>query len=149
MHDGAALPISTIQRPLAALITIKNAIDEGLLSNYRDLVLAETLDDLFQQGDHLFSRGFMLAAAVIFRAVLEEKLRNVCQSEGCSPEKSRPTLSDFNTALYKDGMINKSKMQLIQSLATIGNNAAHNLREFDPDEVPRLRDGTLDFLGNL
>ena len=147
-HNGIVIVLSNVEGPLAALETIKFAIEDGLLESYRSLVVAEACADLYAQGQHLFEQGYFLAAGVIFSAVLEEKLRELCLGAACTPEKDRPTISDFNQALYKCESVayDKSMMLNMTALASIGNDAAHNKESLKQDDVERLMRGTLDFI---
>lgn len=147
-HDGVVIPDYYVEGPLAALETLKFAIDEGLLQSYRDLIMAEAFTDLFEQGQHLLSQGYFLAAGVIFRVVLEEKLRELTVAAKCMPEKDRPTINDFNQALYKCDSVpyDKAMMLNITALAAVGNDAAHNKDSLKNEDVERLARGTLEFI---
>ena len=103
-------------------------MDEGLLVKYEDLIFAEAFADLYEQGQHLFSQGYFLAAGVVFRAVLEEHLRHLCERNECTPVKEKPTINDLNMALYKcdSPVYEKSVMLHVTALAAVGNDAAHN-----------------------
>lgn len=142
---------SNIDDILAVLETIRFAIDGGLLATYEDLLYAEAFGDLTEQGQHLFSQGYFLAAGVVFRAVLEEHLRRLCEKHQCTPEKERPTINDLNTALYRcdPPVYNKSVMMQVTALAAVGNDAAHNKPELAKEDVKRLQDGLLDFLARF
>ncbi|MGB3211633.1 MAG: hypothetical protein WBB19_13095, partial [Desulforhopalus sp.] len=100
-HNGVSTAIDTLERPLSVLKTIRGAVDKGLLSTYEDLIFAEAFADLYEQGQHLFSQGYYLAAGVIYRAVLEEHLRHLCDRNSCNPAKQKPAINDLNMALYK------------------------------------------------
>ncbi|HMV17568.1 MAG TPA: hypothetical protein PLN96_08260 [Zoogloea sp.] len=147
-HDGVLIPVEYVQRPLAALETVKYATDNGLLTSYRDLVIAEAFTDLYEQGQYLFSQGYFLAAGVIFRAVLEERLRELCLAADCMPEKERPTLGDLNQALFRCESVpyDKAMMLHVTALAAVGNDAAHNSDSLQKEDVERLMRGTLEFL---
>lgn len=147
-HSGTVLLISAVKTPLSALETIKFAIENDLLTSYRELIYSEAFADLYEQGQHLFNQGYYLAAGVIFRAVLEEKLRNLCIQNNCMPEKQRPTINDLNQALYKSNLpgYGKSMMLNVSALAAVGNDAAHNNPNLQLDDVERLMNGTLDFI---
>src|SRR5258707_9832403 len=99
-HNTVARTLDSVQGPLEALRTIRYALQEGLLTQYEDLIFAQAFADLFEQGAYLFDQGYFLAAGVIFRAVLEERLRKLCDRGGCAPTRPRPTISDYNQALY-------------------------------------------------
>lgn len=147
-HNGTVIMISEVEKPLAALETIKYAIGNDLLMKFSELIYAEALSDLFEQGKNLLAQGYFLAAGVIFRAVLEERLRKLCTKNKCTPKKKHATINDLNIALYKctPSVYNKSMMQNITSLASIGNDAAHNKPSLLEKDVERLENGVLDFL---
>jgi len=134
--------------PVSALETVKYAIEEGLLVSYRELILAEEFSNLYEHAVHLQTQGYYLAAAVVFRAVLEEKLRELCLVNECIPERDNPTINDYNQSLYKCSRIqyDKTTMLHVTALAAIGNKAAHNTGEIEKSEVERLNNGTLEFL---
>jgi len=146
-HTGQALVPSAIEEPLSALETVKYAIDEGLLTRYRDLVLADTFTDLQSQAEYLLDQRFFLAAGVILRAILEEKLRNLCKSNNRNISKLKPTISDYNQSLYADpAFYDKAMMLNVTALAAIGNDAAHNSETLAIEDVRRLNQGVRDFL---
>lgn len=147
-HGGVLIPTVYMQDPLAALETVKYAIENGLLTSYRDLVMAEAFSDLFEQGQCLLNEGYFLAAGVIFRAVLEERLRELCVGANCMPGKDRPTLADLNQALYRCETVqyDKAMMLNVTALAAVGNDAAHNKESLKREDVERLMRGTLEFI---
>ena len=147
-HDGVAIIPSSIERVLASLTTIKYAINEDLLTSYREIIISDAFGNLYEQGEYLFKQGYFLAAGVIFRAVIEEQLRELCEKENCLPEKNKHTINDLNQALYKCETISydKSTMLQVNALAAVGNDAAHNNPELKKDDVKRLMHGTLDFI---
>lgn len=147
-HDGVLISIVYVQGPLAALETVKYAIENGLLTSYKSLVMAEAFSDLFRQGQYLLSEGYFLAAGVIFRAVLEEKLRDLCIGANCMPEKDRPMVGDLNQALYRCEAVpyDKTMMLNVTALAAVGNDAAHNKGSLKREDVERLMAGTLEFI---
>jgi hypothetical protein len=130
---------------IGGLKSIKDTIDKGYLLKIEDLVFAEAFSNLIDQADYLFDQNFILAAGVIGRAVLEEKLRNLCDSQSIQIQKPRPTLSDFNNELYKAKFYDKVEFKNIDFLSSIGNNAAHNL-PIKKEEVKKLIDGVKDVL---
>lgn len=147
-HDGIVLVPSYLERVLAPLITIKYAINEDLLTSYREIIISDAFGNLYEQGEYLFNQGYFLASGVIFRAVIEEQLRELCEKENCLPEKNKHTINDLNQALYKCETISydKSTMLQVNALAAVGNDAAHNNPELNKDDVKRLMLGTLDFI---
>ncbi len=124
-----------------ALEAIRQSLQEGLLIRFEELVLADAFSDLQEQAEYLLEQGFILAAGVVARAVLEERLRRLCSTNECAPTRERPTLSDYNTALYKNNIYDKITHKHVDALAAIGNEAAHNKAELRSDDIRRLLDG--------
>ena len=96
-----------------------------ILSHLPTLSVQKLSPNLIEQAEHLFNSGYHLAAGVIGRAILEEHLRTTCETIGCLPAKPRATINDFNQALYGAQHYTKIKMKQIETLTTIGNDAAH------------------------
>jgi hypothetical protein len=150
-HDGVVIHADKIERPLSALRTIRDAIAQGLLTRYEDLIVADTFADLTEQAAHLLSQGYFLAAGVILRAVLEERLRKLCDRCKITITKPRPTINDFNQALYTatPPVYDKSMMLHVTSLASLGNDAAHNSPGLKREDVDRLATGVREFLARF
>lgn len=129
---------STLVRLIGLLEAIKNDIDNDHLIRAESIIRAETLTDLFEQAEYLLEQGYYLAAGVLARAVIEQHLRKRCDELGCMPLNSRPTLNDFNQALYTSKHIDKITMKHIDSLAAVGNDAAHNNPSLNQEDVERL-----------
>ncbi|HEY6260984.1 MAG TPA: hypothetical protein VIW47_05285 [Nitrospiraceae bacterium] len=131
-----------INTPYSALETIRYAMTQGLLTRFEDLVVADTFADLNEQAKHLLEQNYFLAAGVICRAVLEEKLRKLCDRNGCTPTKSKgmPTINDYNMALYgrQPAVYDKTEMHQVTSMAAIGSDAAHNEPNLTRDKVESL-----------
>jgi hypothetical protein len=113
-------------------------VARGLLVAVEDLVRAEAFESLLEQADYLLASGYALAAGVLGRAVLEEHLRKWCEVKGCRPAKDKPTINDYNSELYKAKHLNLSQMKHVESLAAVGNEAAHNKPTLTADGVERL-----------
>lgn len=123
---------------LGTVRSIKDAVEGGYLVSFSDLIVAEAFSNLLDQAEYLVSKGFWLAGGVLGRAVLEEELRALAQKFGCFPGKQRPTLNDLNTALYKADFYDKLEFKLVDSLAAIGNDCAHNKPGATEERVKHL-----------
>ena len=123
---------------LGTLEAISDSIQGGLLVSVENLVLAEAFDSLVSQADYLLAEGYVLASGVLGRAVLEEHLRKWCELKSCLPTKINSTISDFKDSLYKAKHISVTQMKHIESLAAIGNDAAHNRSSLSAIDVERL-----------
>src|SRR6185369_3135336 len=59
---------------LGTLKSLDDTINKGYLIRFEGLVFAEAFSNLIDQSEYLYSENYFLAAGVIARAVLEEKL---------------------------------------------------------------------------
>src|ERR1039458_7450598 len=101
------------------------SVAEGVLLQLEDLVLADAFANLLEQAKYLLGQGYFLASGVILRAVLEERLRRLSDRHGLTLSKPKPTLSDYNTELYRAGVYGKVTFKDVESLVAVGNAAAH------------------------
>lgn len=131
------------------LDAIANALAKGRLATVDEVVSAEVLGDLLEQAEELLKSKFNLASAVILRAILEERLRKLCASNGCSPTAARPTIESFKQALYAANIIDKLVVKDIDWMAGVGNAAAHRLPEYKDEDVPQLFDRVTAFLSRF
>jgi hypothetical protein len=130
----------------SVLDSIAKALAKGRLSTVEEVVSAEVLGDLLEHAEELLKSNFNLAAAIILRAVLEERLRKLCASNGCAPTGQRPTIENFKQSLYAAKIIDKIIMKDIDWMAGVGNAAAHNLPEYKNADVPQLYQHVTAFL---
>ena len=134
--------VGTVEGLLAYLESLRDAIDSDLLLSLEDLIASEAFGGLLEQAEELFSKGYLLAAGVLGRAVLEEHLRKLCERLDCIPD-GRPTINDLNMTLYKNGHLDKLAMQGVTGMATAGNHCAHN------NEPPLSGPDVKKFLGDV
>jgi hypothetical protein len=131
------------------LDTIANALAKGRLATVEEIASAEVLGDLLEHAEELVKSKFNLAAAIILRAVLEERLRKLCASSGCIPAGQRPTIEHFKQSLYAANVIDKIIVKDIDWMAGVGNAAAHNLPEFTAADVPQMYQRVTAFLARF
>jgi hypothetical protein len=142
--DTTSVPVVTtraeshISEYVGLLLAIQNAVYAGMLGKVEELIFAEAFDDLLEQAEYLLSENFFLAAGVLGRAVLEEHLRKWCVNANCFPQRARPSINDYNATLYDKTHVTKIEMKLIEALAAIGNDAAHNAPTLTQADVERL-----------
>ena len=130
--------VRDLEKIAAVLDTIANALAKGRLATIEEVVSAELLGDLLEHAEELLKAKYNLAAAIILRAVLEERLRKLCASNNCMPAAARPTIEHFKQSLYSAQVIDKLVMKDVDWMAGVGNAAAHNLPEYNADDVPQL-----------
>lgn len=131
------------------LDSIATALAKGRLATIEEVVSAEVLGDLLEHAEELLKSKFNLAAAIILRAVLEERLRKLCASHGCVPTASRPTMENFKQSLYAANIIDKIVVKDIDWMAGVGNAAAHHLSEYNDADVPQLFNRVTAFLSRF
>lgn len=129
---------SSLDKIIGVLETIANSLAKGRLATVEELVGAEVLGDLLEHAEVLLKAKYNLAAAIILRAVLEERLRKLCVSNSCVPTAPRPTIENFKQSLYTAQVIDKIGIKDIDWMAGVGNAAAHNLPEYKDEDVPQL-----------
>ena len=142
LNEDDANTLNNTYNILGTLKSMKETIDNGYLLRFEDIIFAETFSNLIDQSEYLFKQGYILAAGVLGRAVLEEKLRNLCKSHNVFLTKKQTTISGYNMELYKSKIYDKIEFKNIDLLASIGNNAAHN-KPITKEEVKKLLTGVL------
>jgi len=123
---------------LGALKSIKESLEDGLLIDFEDIVYAEAFSNLSEQAQYLFEQGYFLASGVLLRAILEERLKRLCERHGSIPGKARCTIADYNQNLYASKIYDKISFKHVEAMAAIGNAAAHNDPNLTKEEVERL-----------
>jgi len=109
--------------------------ESGALFKIRSLIQAEVFDDLLEQAEALHESGYYQPAAVLAGAVLEDGLRQLCDTNDISlPDK--PKLDYINAQLARAGVYNKLVLKRITALADLRNKAAHGeWNEFNVNDV--------------
>ena len=130
--------VEHFQKISAVLDSIADALAKGRLATVEEMVSAEVLGDLLEHAEELLKAKYNLAAAIVLRAVLEERFRKLCASNNCMPTAARPTIEHFKQSLYSAQVIDKIVMKDVDWMACVGNAAAHNLPEYNADDVPQL-----------
>lgn len=128
---------------------ISDALSKDRLSTVEELVSATILGDLVEHAEALIDQSYFLAAAVVLRAALEERLRKLCVSNNLAISVSKPTIEHFRQALAQAGVFDKVIAKKVDWMAGVGNAAAHNLPSFNPSDVPDLYKSTLDLFAKF
>ncbi len=134
---------------LGTVEAIHGNVKAGRLFRFEDLAVAEVFADLSSQAEYLLEQGYHMAAGVLFRAVLEEKLRRMATESAVVPDKDRPTIADFNNALYKASVYDKIALKHVESMAAVGNDAAHAAPGLQAPDVARLGHDVQAFLAKF
>jgi hypothetical protein len=139
----------SVDKMRGLLSSIGDALEHGRLSTIEELVTGDVLTDFLEQAEALLAAKFNLPAAVLLRAIIEERLRKLCAKYGCPPIVAKPTIEHFKQALYAASVIDKITQKKIDWMAGVGNAAAHALPEYRDADVPILYKDTVDFLARF
>lgn len=105
------------------LISLREAVDKGLLVSLESKLRANIHDDFLVQASELLRAGFHVAAMVLIGGVLEDHLRKMIQKRGLSLPK-KGGISKYNN-LLRENLYSQSVWHRIQSIAGLRNDAAH------------------------
>jgi hypothetical protein len=130
--------LNSFEKISGVLDAIAGALQKGRLSTVEEMVSAEVLGDLLEHAEVLLKTKFNLAAAIVLRAVLEERLRKLCVTNNCFPTAQRPTIETFKQSLSAAKAIDKIVIKDIDWMAGVGNAAAHHSPEYKDADVPQL-----------
>lgn len=140
---------TAVKSMLGTLASVLESVEHGRLAAFEEIVFAEAFANLIEQAEYLLEKDFHLAAGVMFRAVLEERLRRLCDVHGAMPTKTRPTIADYNQSLYKVNVYDKIVMKQVDTMAAVGNAAAHGTDDFDPSDIVQLHSNLVSFLARF
>lgn len=119
---------------LAILRSARGRID-SILADVKGVLQAQLFDSELDAASNLLKNGHIRAAGAIAGVVLEGHLKKVCADHGISFLKKGPqTISDYNEALKKDGVIDVPIWRHIQLLGDYRNYCCHP-KERDPQET--------------
>lgn len=146
-------------KTLGALRALGADLAAGRLRSFEELVHASLFTDYVTQARYFHGEGWLMPAAVIVGATLEEHLRALATKNGIDvapvdPRTSNPRplmASALNDELYKlkPPVYDKAQRAVVQAWIAIRNDAAHGKPEFlnrTPADIERLIDGVQEFV---
>ena len=93
-----------IANVVGTLKGVQHEIENGLLTNFRNLIQAEIFSDFLEMAEYLLGEGYKDAAAVLLGAVLEDSLRKIADSNSVDTlnTQDKPlSIEPLNTSLRK------------------------------------------------
>jgi hypothetical protein len=123
LHVAMSVPAS-ITASLGALVSLRSAVDAGLLISLEDRLRASIHDDFLEQGRALLDAGYHVAAMVLIGGVLENHLRKLCNNRSLT-WSGKGSMSAYNDPLQASGVYDKPTWRRIQSIGDVRNDAAH------------------------
>lgn len=126
------------QKQLSILSSAKSRI-ESRLADIEGVLQSKLFDDEIQAARELLDKGFRRAAGALAGVTLETHLEKVSDKHDVDIQGKNPTISTYNQALKKEGVIDVPIWRRIQNLGDIRNLCVHS-KERDPtdDEVEEL-----------
>jgi hypothetical protein len=145
-RDNSGCDVGRTQKMIGALRALKGALDRGLLISIEELIFADVAMDLIDQAEELRDKGYLLAAGVLCRAVFEEHLKKLCDSNSCLPV-GRPTIETLKVALQGKQVLTKLDAKTVDLIGGMGNHCAHNASPpFGRPEIDKLIENVQDFI---
>ena len=117
-HTFSFIPTVT-----GVLISLRNAVDQGLLQSLESRLRANIHDDFLVQASELLDASYHIAALVLTGGVLENHLQKMIHAHGFTLP-SKGSISKYND-LLRDNAYDQPKWRRIQSISDLRNNAAH------------------------
>ena len=112
---------------------------ESLLLDIRQILQADLFDSEVESARELLKKGFLRASGAVVGVVAEKHLEQVCNNHNIRITKKNPTISFYNDALKKEGVMEVPEWRFIQRLGDLRNLCDHNKdREPTKDEVAEL-----------
>ena len=116
------------------LTSLRDAVEAGFLESIESQLRASIHDDMLEQGADLLDSNYHVAAMVLIGGVLEDHLRQLCESRNMI-WSGRGSISEYNN-LLKDDLYKQTIWRRVQAVADVRNNAAHgNIEKVDKEDV--------------
>lgn len=138
------------------LLAIQNEIDGGWIFSVKKLVSAEIFSDFLEMAAHLLEQDYKDPAAVMIGSVLEENLRQLCQSAGIETEIEKegvliPKKADrLNSDLASAAVYTKLDQKSVTAWLDLRNKAAHGkYTEYEKEQVVLMMQSVTDFLARM
>jgi len=135
------------------LISIKNELENGWLTSYRQLVTADIFSDFLEMSKYLLDEKYKDPAAVMVGSVLEEHLRQLCKNHAIEITFIKgndliPKKADvINSDLVKAGVYGVLEQKQVTSWLHLRNSSAHGkYNDYTIDQVNLMYNGVLDFI---
>jgi hypothetical protein len=131
---------------IGILRALKEDIEQGYLTNIKNLVIAEVFSDFLDMSEHLLENGYKDPAASLIGAVLEDGLRKIAEKNNIIVKRD-DNISSLNQKLADKGVYNRLVQRQIQAWEAIRNSADHGkFNDYNSDDVKLMLEGVKKFL---
>jgi hypothetical protein len=144
------------QTALGILESIKLEFERGWISSLKGLVAEEIFSDLIEMSEYFMKEGYKNPAAVMIGCVLEEHLRQLCESNGIDVttekgDKHIPKKANLlNAELAKAGIYGKLDSKNILAWFDLRNSAAHGkFDDYNNEQVQTMLSGAAEFIARV
>ena len=110
------------------LEAIKEDIDNGYLQSYRQLIEADLLGGLMGQAEYLLKNGYLVAAAAVAGAALQQALEELVKRHHLKL-KNREDLNSLGDKLFQSEILNGIERKQLSLIAGVRNSADHGKTE--------------------
>ena len=129
---------------MGIVVALKDDLEAGYLTSLIETINSENFGDFLERADHLLSKNYKDAAAVIAGCVLEVHIRKLAVKNNIQVEKK---VSEINVDLVKSDVYNKLDQKQIDSWYAIRNSAAHGkYGDYDNKQVDLMITGIRSFI---
>jgi len=136
--DDCGIVTMRFQTQVSLLDAAAKRFDSALF-DIKEIVQADLFDSELDAASELLRKGFVRASGALTGVVLEKHLRQVCDHHDVKLKKARPTLNDYDQALYSANVYDVITMRFIQRLSDLRNLCDHDKkREPTVDEMSEL-----------
>ncbi len=141
---------------VSILQSIRDEIAGDWLFSIKGLITAEVFADFIDMANYLLEQEYKDAAAVIAGSVLEEHLRQLCQSNGIdvtitTGSEFKPKKADrLNADLAAAEVYTKLDQKAVTMWLDLRNKAAHgHYSEYNNEQVQNMISGITEFMARL
>ncbi len=147
-HIGRRTNLLLLKSMVGVMKASKAKVGDDRIFSRHNQLLAGVYRSMTDAAESLLEAGYEDAAAIYCRVALEVELGQRVTRAGISiPTKKKPSLGDFNEALYRTGALKKHEWRAILRWADIGNAAAHgSFDEYTQKDVRDMLTWTSDFV---
>jgi hypothetical protein len=114
---------------------------DGFLTEIRYLVRADLLDDFLTQAEALHHNGYLVPAASLAGAVLEDTLRKLCDKHSVTYDPAKTNIEALNMELARQTVYDKLVQKEVTAKGHLRNEADHgrfaNVKEGDVADMLR------------
>lgn len=131
---------------VGVLKALKDDIENGFLTNVRELVLAEVFTDFFDMASHLLEAEYKDPSASLVGAILEDGLRKICEKLDVQV-KGSDDIGALNAKLADKEIYNRLVQKQIQAWKAIRDSADHGkFNDYKIEDVESMLKGVQRFL---